>query len=182
MTSKKDLSERDICSKCISPALEQAGWDMQKQVREEVGFTDGRIFVKGNLSVRGKRKRADYVLYYKPNIPIAIIEAKDNKHSVKAGIQQGLNYATILDIPSVFSSNGDAFYEHDRTCSNGTIEQEIPLNQFPSPEELWKRYKTYKGISTPDSVETTTHKKMCLHWRSPMLNKQAFLLKQSMRN
>ncbi len=148
MTNKKDLSERDICTKYITPALEQAGWDMQKQVREEVGFTDGRIFVKGNLSVRGKRKRADYILYYKPNIPVAIIEAKDNNYSVKAGIQQGLNYATILDIPSVFSSNGDAFYEHDRTCSNGTIEQEIPLSQFPSPEELWQRYKVYKGIES----------------------------------
>lgn len=115
MTDKKSLSERDICTKFITPALEQAGWDMQKQVREEVGFTDGRIYVKGNLSVRGKRKRADYILYYKPNIPIALIEAKDNKHSVMAGIQQGLDYATILDIPSVFSSNGDGFYEHDRT-------------------------------------------------------------------
>ncbi len=148
MTNKKDLSERDICTKYITPALEQAGWDMQKQVREEVGFTDGRIFVKGNLSVRGKRKRADYILYYKPNIPVAIIEAKDNSYSVKAGIQQGLSYAITLDIPSVFSSNGDAFYEHDRTCSNGTIEQEIPLSQFPSPEELWQRYKAYKGIES----------------------------------
>ena len=87
MTNKKDLSERDICTKYITPALELAGWDMHKQVREEVSFTDGRIYVKGNLSVRGKRKRADYILYYKPNIPIAIIEAKDNSYSVKAGIQ-----------------------------------------------------------------------------------------------
>lgn len=148
MTSKKDLSERDICTKFINPALEQAGWDMQKQVREEVGFTDGRIYVKGNLSVRGKRKRADYILYYKPNIPIAVIEAKDNKHSVKAGIQQGLDYATILDIPSVFSSNGDGFYEHDRTCTSGVIEREIPLSEFPSPESLWQRYKQYKGIES----------------------------------
>ena len=148
MTSKTDLSERDICTKYINPALEQAGWDMQKQVREEVSFTDGRIYVKGNLSVRGKRKRADYILYYKPNIPIAVIEAKDNKHSVKAGIQQGLDYATILDIPSVFSSNGDGFYEHDRTCASGMIEREIPLSEFPSPESLWQRYKQYKGIES----------------------------------
>ena len=151
MTNKKELSERDICTKFINPALEQAGWDMQKQVREEVSFTDGRIYVKGNMSVRGKRKRADYVLYYKPNIPIAIIEAKDNTHSVNAGIQQGLDYATILDIPTVFSSNGDAFYEHDRTCSDGNIEQEIPLNEFPSPEELWQRYKQNKGIETTEA-------------------------------
>lgn len=150
MTSKKDLSERDICTKFINPALEQAGWDMQKQVREEVSFTDGRIYVKGNLSVRGKRKRADYILYYKPNIPIAVIEAKDNKHSIKAGIQQGLDYATILDIPSVFSSNGDGFYEHDRTCTSRAIEREIPLSEFPSPEIFWKRYKQYKGIESTE--------------------------------
>ena len=99
MTSKKDLSERDICTKYINPALEKAGWNMLTQIREEVSFTDGRIYVKGNLTSRGKRKRADYILYYKPNIPIAIIEAKDNKHSVKAGIQQGLGYGEILDIP-----------------------------------------------------------------------------------
>lgn len=151
MTNKKDLSERDICTKYIAPALEKAGWDMHKQVREEVYFTDGRIYVKGNLSVRGKAKKADYILYYKPNIPVAIIEAKNNQHSVRAGIQQGLDYATILDIPSVFSSNGDAFYEHDRTCLTGNIEQEIPLNQFPSPEVLWQRYKKYKGIETDEA-------------------------------
>ena len=148
MTSKKDLSERDICSKFISPALEKAGWDMQTQIREEVSFTDGRIYVKGNLTTRGKRKRADYILYYKPNIPIAIIEAKDNKHSVNDGIQQGLDYARILDIPTVYSSNGDAFYEHDRTCSDGNIERELALDNFPSPQELWQRYKKYKGIQT----------------------------------
>lgn len=128
---------------------------MHKQVREEVSFTDGRIYVKGNLSVRGKRKRADYILYYKPNIPIAIIEAKENTYSIKSGIQQGLDYATILDIPSVFSSNGDGFYEHDRTCSNETIERELPLDQFPSPEELWQRYKRYKGIKTVEAERIT---------------------------
>ena len=150
MTSKKDLSERDICSKFISPALEKAGWDMLTQIREEVSFTDGRIYVKGNLTTRGKRKRADYILYYKPNIPIAIIEAKDNKHSVNDGIQQGLDYARILDIPTVYSSNGDAFYEHDRTCSDGNIERELSLDNFPSPQELWQRYKKYKGIQTEE--------------------------------
>jgi len=148
MTNKKDLSERDICTKFITPALEQAGWDMQKQVREEVGFTDGRIYVKGNLTTRGKRKRADYILYYKPNIPVAIIEAKDNKHSVMAGIQQGLDYAAILDIQTVFSSNGDGFYEHDRTATDGSVERELPLHEFPTPVQLWQRYKRYKGIDT----------------------------------
>ncbi len=148
MTNKKELSERDICTKFITPALVKAGWDMQKQVREEVGFTDGRIYVKGNLTIRGKRKRADYILYYKPNIPVAIIEAKGNKHSVMAGIQQGLDYATILDIPTVFSSNGDGFYEHDRTATSGNVEREMLLQEFPSPEQLWDRYKRYKGITT----------------------------------
>jgi len=148
MTSKKDLSERDICTKFIQPALEKAGWNPQTQIREEVSFTDGRIYVKGNLTTRGKRKRADYILYYKPNIPIAIIEAKDNKHSVNAGIQQGLGYADILDIPSIYSSNGDGFYEHDRTCSDGSIEKELSLDEFPSPQILWERYKKYKGIQT----------------------------------
>ena len=123
---------------------------MLTQIREEVSFTDGRIYVKGNLTTRGKRKRADYILYYKPNIPIAIIEAKDNKHSVNDGIQQGLDYARILDIPTVYSSNGDAFYEHDRTCSDGNIERELALDNFPSPQELWQRYKKYKGIQTEE--------------------------------
>ncbi|SLM29125.1 Type I restriction enzyme EcoEI R protein (fragment) [Desulfamplus magnetovallimortis] len=155
MTSKKDLSERDICTKYIQPALEKAGWNPLTQIREEVTFTDGRIYVKGNLTSRGKRKRADYILYYKPNIPIAIIEAKDNKHSVKAGIQQGLNYAEILDIPSVYSSNGDGFYEHDRTCTDGNIETDLTLDQFPSPEILWQRYKKYKGIETEEQERIT---------------------------
>jgi len=150
MTSKKELSERDICSKFITPSLIAAGWCNLTQIREEVSFTDGRIYVKGNLTSRGKQKRADYILYYKPNIPIAIIEAKSNKLSVKAGIQQGLDYAEILDIPSVYSSNGDGFFEHDRTCSDGKIEKELPLDAFPSPEELWRRYKVYKGITTEE--------------------------------
>ena len=99
---------------------------------------------KGNRTSRGKRKRADYILYYKPNIPVAIIEAKDNTHSVQAGIQQGLDYAKSLDIPAVYSSNGDGFYEHDRTRADGEIEKELTLEQFPSPETLWQRYKKYK--------------------------------------
>ena len=150
MTSKKELSERDICTKYIQPALEKAGWNSLTQIREEVSFTDGRIYVKGNLTSRGKRKRADYILYYKPNIPIAVIEAKDNNHSVKAGIQQGLGYAEILDIPSVYSSNGDGFYEHDRICTDGKIEKELSLDEFPTPEALWQRYKKYKGIESSE--------------------------------
>ncbi len=148
MTSKKDLSEQDIRTKYILPAIKQAGWDVQSQIREEVYFTDGRIYVKGNLTTRGKKKKADYILYYKPNIPIAVIEAKNNNYSVRAGIQQALGYAKILDIPSVYSSNGDGFCEHDRTCTDGNIEKEFSLNKFPSPNVLWQRYKKYKNIVT----------------------------------
>ncbi|MGF7050700.1 type I restriction enzyme R subunit [Paenibacillus sp. DS2015] len=144
--NKKDLSERDICSKYITPALIQSGWDLQKQIREEVTFTDGRVIVRKKIVTRGDRKRADYILYYKSNIPIAIIEAKDNKHSLGSGMQQGLNYGEILDIPFVYSSNGDGFLEHDRTVKTGTIEHELSLSEFPSPTELWNRYKKVKGI------------------------------------
>ncbi|WP_214225052.1 EcoAI/FtnUII family type I restriction enzme subunit R [Pedobacter sp. B4-66] len=145
--NKKTLSERDICTKFISPALENAGWNKLTQYLEEVSFTDGKIYVKGRLTTRGIRKRADYILYYKPNIPIAIIEAKDNKHSVGSGMQQALDYAQILDIPFVFSSNGDGFLFHDKT-SIALIESELSLDEFPSPEELWQKYKEYKGIIT----------------------------------
>lgn len=135
--NKKDLSERDICTKFINPALEKAGWNMRKQVREEVSFTDGRIIVQGNLHTRGKRKRADYILYHKPNSPIAIIEAKDNKNSAGSGMQQALEYAEILQVPFVFTSNGDSFVFHDKTGLYGEIETEIKLDDFPSPEYLW---------------------------------------------
>ena len=150
MASKKDLSERDICTKYILPALVKAGWDVQTQIREEVYFTDGRIYVTGNKTRRGKGNRADFVLYYKPNIPVAIIEAKKNTLSVDNGNQQVLKYATILDIPVAFSSNGDAFYEHDKTLSNGKLEREIELDNFPSPDELWERYKKYKNIENEE--------------------------------
>lgn len=146
---KKHLSERDICTKYITPAVEKAGWNKLTQVLEEVSFTDGRIYVRGKLTARGSRKRADYILYYKPNIPIAVIEAKDNNHSVRSGIQQSLDYARILDIPCVFSSNGDGFLFHDRTATEGNIETELTLDNFPSPEALWEKYKKYKGITTP---------------------------------
>jgi type I restriction enzyme R subunit len=149
--NKKNLSERDICTKYITPAVEKSGWDKHTQLLEEVSFTDGKIYVRGKLTARGTQKRADYILYYKPNIPIAIIEAKDNKHSVRAGIQQALDYAQILDIPCVFSSNGDGFLFHDRTAINGNIETELDIDSFPTPEQLWERYKKYKGIKTPES-------------------------------
>lgn len=157
MTSKKDLTERDIVTKFIIPNLEKAGWDIQKQIREEVYFTAGRIYVKGNKTKRGKAKKADIILYYKSNIPIAVIEAKDNKHSVGAGMQQGLDYAEILDIPVAYSSNGDGFLEHDRSNFSGQIERNITLENFPSPAELWQRYKKYKEIETTEQERISSH-------------------------
>jgi type I restriction enzyme R subunit len=148
--NKKDLTERDICTKIIMPALLKAGWDSNLQIREQVFFTDGKVYVNGRLTSRGTRKFADYILYYKPNIPIAVIEAKDNNHTVRSGIQQALSYADILDIPSVFSTNGDGFLYNDKTIKNGVLEKEISLNNFPSPEQLWQKYKHYKNIQTPD--------------------------------
>src|SRR5580704_11770083 len=129
--NKKDLTERDICTKFITPAVKDAGWDDMSQIREEVSFTKGRIIVRGKLVTRGKAKFADYILYFKPNIPIALIEAKDNNHSVGDGMQQGLEYAETLDIPFVFSSNGDGFVFHDRTGVSLTKERDLALHEFP---------------------------------------------------
>lgn len=154
--NKKDLSESDIKAKFITPAILNAGWDELTQLGREIYFTDGRIYVKGKLTARGKRKFADYILFYKPNVPIAIIEAKDNKHSVKGGIQQALGYANTLDIPCVFSSNGDGFYFHDMTATDGQIEKELSLDEFPSPEALWEKYKQYKGIKSNDVEEVAS--------------------------
>lgn len=145
---KKSLSERDICTKFITPAITDSGWDIYTQIREEVYFTDGRIIIKKKNVIRSEGKRADYILYYKPNIPLAIIEAKDNNHSVGSGMLQALEYADILDIPFVFSSNGDAFLFHDKTVTKGEIEKEISLNEFPTPEKLWEKYKIYKEIDS----------------------------------
>jgi type I restriction enzyme R subunit len=144
--NKKDLSEADIKEKFITPAITKAGWDEFTQIGREIYFTDGRIYVKGKIAQRGKRKFADYILFYKPNMPLAIIEAKDNNHSVKAGIQQALQYSNTLDVPFVFSSNGDAFYFHDKTITEGQIEKEISLSDFPSPKLLWQKYQKYKGL------------------------------------
>ena len=151
MESKKTFSERDICTKYITPALENAKWDKHTQILEEVTFTDGKIMVRGNMTSRGSKKRADYILYHKPNMAITIIEAKDNNHTVGAGIQQALEYANCLDILFVFSSNGDGFLFHDKTATDGIIETEIALADFPTPEELWEKYKRFKGIISDDA-------------------------------
>lgn len=140
------FSERDICTKFITPALRKAGWDEILQIREEVSFTKGRIIVRGKLVTRGQGKRADYILYFKPNIPLAVIEAKDNNHAIGDGMQQALDYATTLDIPFVFSSNGDGFVFHDRTGRTNPVEATIALDAFPSPADLWARYRAWKGL------------------------------------
>ena len=146
--NKKSLSERDICTKFITPALRKAGWDEMTQIREEVGFTKGRIIVRGKLVSRGKAKRADYILYYKPNIPIAVIEAKDNTHAIGDGMQQALDYAETLQVPFVFSSNGDGFVFHDRTGAGVEKETTLDNDAFPSPEDLWARYRAWKGLTS----------------------------------
>lgn len=142
----KALSERDICTKFISPALVAAGWDIAQQIREEVTFTKGRIVVRGRLVSRGQAKRADYVLAYRPNLPIALIEAKDATHSPGDGLQQALDYAETLGIPFVFSSNGDGFVFRDRTGNANPPEVNLALDAFPSPEELWRRWRAWKGL------------------------------------
>lgn len=145
--NKKQLTERDICTKFITPALEQSGWDIATQIREEFPLTKGRIIVRGKLHTRAKHKRADYVLFYKPNIPIAIIEAKDNNHSLGDGMQQGLGYAEMLQVPFVFSSNGDGFLFHNKIAKDGVIERELALHKFPSAETLWQWWAEYRGLN-----------------------------------
>jgi type I restriction enzyme, R subunit len=147
---KRSLTERDICTKFITPAIKRAGWDEMSQFREEVGFTKGRIIVRGKLVTRGKAKRADYILYYKPNIPIALIEAKDNTYSMGDGIQQPLDYTDTLAIPFVFSSNGDGFVFHDRTGTSTEREATLSLDDFPTPAALWSKYRVWKGL-TPEA-------------------------------
>jgi type I restriction enzyme R subunit len=143
---KKSLSEADICAKFITPAIQGAGWNDATQIRREVHFTKGQIHVRGKMVTRGKSKFADYVLYYKPNIPIAIVEAKDNVHSVGDGMQQALDYAETLNIPFVFSSNGDGFVFHDRTGTMPEVEATLALADFPSPARLWSVYREWKGL------------------------------------
>jgi len=143
---KKALSERDICTKFITPAVAAAGWDIQRQVREEVTFTKGRVIVRGKLHTRGQARRADYVLYHQANLPIAVIEAKDNTHSPSDGMQQALDYAESLDVPFAFTSNGDGFVFHDRSGTGTQVETHLTLAQFPSPGELWQRFCIWRQL------------------------------------
>lgn len=156
--NKGDLSERDICTKFITPAIQNAGWQ-QHQFREEVKLTDGRVVVRGKLAARvsnpnakGGPKRADFVLYGRPNIPIAVVEAKQAKFSVGHGMQQALAYAEMLDAPFAISSNGEAFLLHDRTGLTQPVEREFSLSSFPAPDELWSLYQQWKGLVEPSAV------------------------------
>lgn len=159
MINKLELSERDICTKFITPAIQQAGW-LQHQFREEVNLTDGRVMVRGRLAVRiknpetkGGPKRADFVLYARPNIPIAVVEAKQARFSIGYGMQQALAYAEMLDVPFAISSNGDGFLLHDRTGLNQPVERELSLGEFPSCDDLWPLYQQWKGLTEPAVVK-----------------------------
>ena len=147
---KKKLSETDIRTKFITPALVHAGWDVMTQIREEFYFTKGRVIVEGQKAKRDKAQYADYILYYKPEIPVAVIEAKDNNHSIEAGMQQALRYAEALSLPLAFSSNGDGFVFHDKSGLSQELETVLDNDFFPSPEELWKRYCKWKGLTEAD--------------------------------
>ncbi|HMP12160.1 DEAD/DEAH box helicase family protein, partial [Hydrogenophaga sp.] len=145
--NKKDLSESDICDKFIRPAMEAAGWNGMDQIYREFPLRAGRVVVRGQKAQRDKRTvlRADYALFYKANIPLAVVEAKDNQHAVGAGMAQAIQYAELLDVPFSFTSNGDGFVFRDATLATGVLEQTISLEAFPSPAELWQRYCAWKG-------------------------------------
>jgi type I restriction enzyme, R subunit len=143
---KKQLTEADIISKFILPAITDAGWDTMTQIRQEVKLRDGKVIVRGQIGIRKKVKSADIVLYHKPNMPLAVIEAKANKHEIGKGMQQGLDYAGLLEVPFVFASNGDGFIFHDKT-NPLKLETEINLDDFPSPSQLWEKYCDFKGYT-----------------------------------
>ena len=144
MIDKKQMTEEDIKLNYITPALIAKGWQDKITMETKVFFTDGKINLKGNFVFRERPKKADYVLYINANNPIAIVEAKDNKHTVSHGLQQAMTYAQMLDVPFAYSSNGDAFYEHDFLTGQ---EKQIALSEFPSPDELMARYQAAKGLS-----------------------------------
>ena len=144
--NKSKLSETDIISKFILPAVKTAGWDDMTQIRQEVKLKDGKVVVRGQVATRKKVKSADIVLYHKPGMPLAVIEAKSNKHEVGKGMQQGLGYAALLEVPFVFASNGDGFLFHDKTNPH-RLETEISLDDFPTPQQLWQKYSAWRGFT-----------------------------------
>lgn len=149
--NKKNLTETDIITKFIMPSIKSAGWDDMSQIRQEVALRDGKVIVRGQVGMRKTVKKADIVLYHKPSMPLAVVEAKANKHEVGKGIQQGLDYARLLDIPFIFSSNGDGYIFHDKTklgtSEENQLESQIRLEDFPSPDELWKKFCIWKGYT-----------------------------------
>ncbi|EIR7356800.1 DEAD/DEAH box helicase family protein [Salmonella enterica subsp. enterica serovar Larochelle] len=140
------LTEADIITKRVMPAILKAGWDNTTQIRQEVKLRDGKVIVRGKVAARRTVKSADIVLYHKLNMPLAVIEAKANKHEIGKGMQQALGYAHLLDVPFVFATNGDGFIFHDKTAT-GAIEREITLDEFPTPDELWQKYCQWKGYT-----------------------------------
>ena len=150
--NKKELKEQEIRTIFITPALKEKGWEVLKNMREEFYFTDGRVLVAGNHHSVAEGKKADYLLYHEGR-PIAVLEAKDNKHAVGGGIQQAIDYARILDLKFAYSSNGDAFLEHDFITGKET---ELRMDEFPTEEELYRRYLDSKNYSPEEQkiVET----------------------------
>lgn len=154
-TEKKNFSEIDICDLFITPAIKQAGWNQMQQIRREVTLAPGPVIVRGSLSSRNKKKRkfADYVLSLKPGLPLAVVEAKDNKHTVSSGLQQALGYAEIIEVPSAYSSNGDGFAEHNRAAAEGEpIEITLGMEDFPDPQTLWHRYRRFHQIADDEQA------------------------------
>ena len=144
LMGKRDLSEEDIKAQYITPAITGAGWDIKTQVRFEYAFTAGRIIVRGNITHRGAQKRADYILFYKNNLPLAVIEAKDNNHPVGAGLQQAISYAENLDVPYVYASNGDGFVFQNLLTGDVC---NLSLEEFPSPEKMYQMYQKDKHLT-----------------------------------
>lgn len=143
MESYKNLSEEDTKNIYITPALTKK-WDIETQIRSEVYFTAGKVIVRGNMSTRAKGEKADYILYYNSSKPIAVVEAKKYDLEVGTGMQQAIEYAKTLDLPFAYSTNGTAFLEHDMLTGN---ERKIPMDEFPSPDDLWYRYKATKNLT-----------------------------------
>ncbi|AVS49600.1 DEAD/DEAH box helicase [Escherichia coli] len=143
-----NLTEADIITKCVMPAILNAGWDNTTQIRQEVKLRDGKVIVRGKVAARRTVKSADIVLYHKPGIPLAVIEAKANKHEIGKGMQQGIEYARLLDVPFVFATNGDGFIFRDATAAESEcLEKQITLDDFPSPAELWQKFCLWKGYT-----------------------------------
>lgn len=156
--NKKTLSESDICDKFIRPAMESAGWDGMSQIYREYPLRAGRVVVRGRKARRDASTvlRADYALFFKTNIPLAVVEAKDNNHAVGAGMAQAINYAQLLDVPFSFASHGDGFVFRDATVTDGVLERNLTLEEFPSPAELWARFCAWKGW-TPEVRQVTEY-------------------------